>query len=127
MGSQESGKLVVQAEAVGRNIVIEPDLPAAGIAGAARGISTPIWAVDICLVVLQPGIKPFSPDAPMAVERILEADTADPAPTPIITSPFCVIENTGSTIIAGEPVITPGSMRKRAAGGHIQKSLVVQE
>src|SRR5437588_846983 len=43
MGSQESGKLVVQAEAVGRNIVIEPDLPAAGIAGAFAAV-IPVFA-----------------------------------------------------------------------------------
>ena len=91
MGPQESGELVVYSDSIAKKLVIESDVPAIGVAATSGYIPTPVWAVDTGGVILEPGIKPFSPEAPMAVEGILETEPADPAPAPVITSPVCFV------------------------------------
>src|SRR5437016_3583554 len=124
MGSEEAGELIVQTDSVGPESVGE-GVPIVVIIARVTGNGEEPRPHG---VLSEPVIQSLALKTPVAVERIFEAEAADPAPTPIITSPDSFVVITRSVKVRVIVIVTaPCPVGKSTTGSRIEKSPVIVE
>src|SRR5438105_7901388 len=121
--AEEAGELVVQTHSVSPKTVREGKF----IIWSVRK-SGVVAAVNAGRIFCKPVIQTFTTKTPVAVQRILEAEATDPAPTPVIASPIRFVIVRGIVIVAVIIVVNiPFPVGISATNGRIQKRPIIQE
>src|ERR1700730_18210757 len=124
MGSEEASELIVQTDSVspktvGESIFIEVRLVLEIVGTGSPG--------HVHCVLSKPVIQPLAAKTPIAGQRVLQAEPADPTPAPVITSPFTVVVIKWSVAEFVIGVMIPLPVGVSAAGGRIeQRPVIVQ-
>src|ERR1700730_3521455 len=94
---------------------------------ATRGVVAPGRPSNPSGILCKPVIQALAPKTPVAVERVLEAETADPPPAPVITSPISFV--IGGAVIRWVIVVVsvPFAAGKSSTGSRIKKRPVIIE